>query len=251
MRTIQTYVPGIEDTKYTLQRKYFALRREPFDKTFELLAKFRPAQDTVFIDIGANRGQSIVSMRLFHPDMPIVAFEPGRSIFERLKDYTSDVAQLRLVNSGLGDAPGHFDLYTPVYRGYVFDGLASTILQEAETWLSEDRIYFFDRSKLVIRREEVEIATLDSFGLRPSFVKLDVQGAEELVLRGSIETIAAHAPLILIEQSPEQQVESVLAPLGYAAYRYDGTALRRGVEGRKNAFLVPESRRADLDLLIE
>lgn len=47
----------------------------------------------------------------------------------------------------------------------------------------------------------VLIRPLDAFGLKPDFVKIDVQGSEPLVLRGGEKTIRAHKPTILIERN--------------------------------------------------
>lgn len=250
LRTLQAYWPESANIKYFLQHNYRRMRGRPFDPDFYFLQFLKPSGHTVFLDIGANRGQSVMAMRLFHPEVPIVAFEPRVATFGLLERYTAGDRALTLVHGGLSDKPGRFALYTPVYRGYVFDGFASTIRAEAETWLGPRRLYFFDPARLAVHEEEVALATLNSYGLRPSFMKLDVQGAEEAVLRGGWTTITAHRPVIMLEQSPNSAFELLLAPLGYAAYRFEGNALRPGATGRKNAFLVPEARKADLTLPI-
>lgn len=45
----------------------------------------------------------------------------------------------------------------------------------------------------------IDIRTLDSYLLKPSFIKIDVQGFELNVLQGGRETILEHKPIILIE----------------------------------------------------
>ncbi len=47
----------------------------------------------------------------------------------------------------------------------------------------------------------VTIRSLDSFCLKPDFIKIDVQGSEPLVLKGGEGTIKAHRPVILIERN--------------------------------------------------
>ena len=155
---------------------------------------------------------------------------------------------LTCIQAGLGDAPGHLTLYTPVYRGYVFDGLASTIRAEAEEWLNPERIYMFDPRKLTIEVENIEIRALDSLDLAPCFMKLDVQGAEAQVLNGGRATIARWRPLIMAERSPGDQVPEIMASMGYAEFRYEDGVLRSGAEGCKNAFFLPPDRAAALGL---
>jgi hypothetical protein len=60
-------------------------------------------------------------------------------------------------------------------------------------------------------------------GLRPGFVKVDVEGAEPFVLRGMQQTLRAHRPIVMLELHPRwlpgdttaPDVESLLAGQGY------------------------------------
>jgi FkbM family methyltransferase len=67
---------------------------------------------------------------------------------------------------------------------------------------------------------KVEVVTLDSFtrrvGVAPSFAKIDVEGAESLVLRGMRDILAGARPRIMIEVTNEP--ESVFAALAGADY---------------------------------
>ena len=44
-------------------------------------------------------------------------------------------------------------------------------------------------------------------------MKLDVQGAEEKVLRGGLATIASYLPVLIIEQSQNMSFDALLGPL--------------------------------------
>ena len=117
---------------------------------------------------------------------------------------------LRIEPVGLGAEEGEFDLHIPSYRGYVFDGLASTDRHSAESWLNEDTLLAFDPAKLSIETVRCRIRTLDGFGLEPFFMKIDVQGSELKVLMGGESTIGRHRPVLLIEW-PEPEVSAWLA----------------------------------------
>lgn len=60
-------------------------------------------------------------------------------------------------------------------------------------------------------------------GLRPRLVKIDVEGAEMLVLRGMRDTLASHRPAVMLEIHPEWQpdgidaadVEALIRDAGY------------------------------------
>lgn len=45
----------------------------------------------------------------------------------------------------------------------------------------------------------VEATTIDALDLKPDFIKIDVEGAEPLVLAGARNTIRKHSPLIYFE----------------------------------------------------
>ena len=65
---------------------------------------------------------------------------------------------------------------------------------------------------------------VDTLGLRPTFVKVDVEGAEPFVLEGLQRTLAAHGPVIALELHPgwlpegmtAADVEDLIARHGYA-----------------------------------
>ena len=70
-------------------------------------------------------------------------------------------------------------------------------------------------------------ALVDTLGLEPGLIKIDVEGAEPFVLRGMQETLRAHRPLVMLELhsqwlpegTPASQVEKMLSAHGYAPTR--------------------------------
>jgi hypothetical protein len=70
----------------------------------------------------------------------------------------------------------------------------------------------------------VQLKTIDSFNLKPYFMKIDVEGAELLVLEGAQNSIENFLPVILIEiqnNDMYQQIESFLHKLSYYCIRPD------------------------------
>lgn len=247
LRTAQTYFPALVDAKYRAQHAGRALLRRPFERDFDVLAHFRPEATADFLDIGANRGQAVQAIRFHNVDNPITCFEPSTRAFDQLVRYTRNVEHVALRAVGLGAEKAELALYTPVYRGYVFDGLASVVRSEAAEWLA-DRILFFDERHLEVLEDVVRIETLDEQDARPAFVKIDVQGGELAVLRGGVETIRRSRPVILLEAPEDDREVAFLRDLDYDAYRFDGRALRRGLGGTVNAFFIPPERVAQVAL---
>ena len=83
----------------------------------------------------------------------------------------------------------------------------------------------------VVQRS-VTVCPLDDLELRNiSFMKIDVEGHEPSVLRGSVRLLENQKPVLLIEierrhnTSAFQDVESILANFGYSAWRLSGESL--------------------------
>ncbi|MBG6212006.1 FkbM family methyltransferase [Labrenzia sp. EL_126] len=246
LRTAQTFFPWGVNLKHKMMNAYYWVTKKPFEPEFNFLRQFDFPPNECFIDVGSNRGQSIAAMMLFHQNVEIVAFEPRRSTYSLLQAFAKDFDNVKILNEGLGTEKGSCTLYTPSYRGYVFDGLSSTVFEEAEGWLNPQRIYFFDPSKLTVQTEEIFISTLDAYDLNPAFMKIDVQGAEESVLSGAANTIAKSKPVIMIELSPEKDFLKVLEKYGYGQYHFDENGLREGIEGANNGIFIPEERKTQL-----
>jgi FkbM family methyltransferase len=77
---------------------------------------------------------------------------------------------------------------------------------------------------------DVMVLPLDHFGLRPDFIKIDVQGYERPVIRGARQTIARHHPVMLIEGDPSRYA-GILEELG---------ALLFGRMGKEVVWIWPE-----------
>ena len=68
---------------------------------------------------------------------------------------------------------------------------------------------------------EVRCVTLDEFlhGRPVQFIHADVEGSEEIVLRGARKTIAKHRPILYLENDREPQAPGLVAELRRQGYR--------------------------------
>lgn len=117
------------------------------------------------IDGGAHRGT--VTAQLLRRFERVVAIEPG-PLAERIP------AQAEVIRAALGDKPG---------RCAMADGTENT------------------GQRHVVPGDAVGVITLDSLGLNPDFVKLDVEGCEYAALIGGERTIRTHRPVIMLEDN--------------------------------------------------
>jgi FkbM family methyltransferase len=239
LRTLQTSFPFLLEAKFDVQRTYRRLTRQPFEREFEILS-YLDADGRCCVDVGANRGQSIDAIRLYQRGAEVVAFEPNPMLAERLARRFAADPKVTVHPFGLGASDGEFQLHLPVYRGWAFDGLASFNREATREWL-EPRIIGFDDAQLEIRTYQCRVRRLDEFALKPSFIKIDVQGLEEAVLEGAVETLRASKPMLLVETGPVWDIPAVLQQVGYAPCRYDERTLVVNELGSSNTlFCTPD-----------
>lgn len=133
--------------------------------------------DTVF-DVGANDGGFVRGALPQLPQARFLSFEPHPRTFDRLRNRVSD-PRVTLWQSGLGEEIGEVDFYEYGTEG---DGsLMNSMVPDAQ---------FAVRRGYEAKRITVPCTTVDAFcaqeGVsRIDLLKLDVEGYEAAVLRGS------------------------------------------------------------------
>lgn len=190
----------------TLQRPSYALGAFEPHVVQAMQAHVRPG--SVAYDLGANVGYlTLVLAGLVGSGGSVVAVEPSptdRAALEanlRLNDLT----QVRLVASALAEQPGTVEFATFAYSGI------SRIAREEEP--ADATI------------QTVPVTTLDQLVyadglLPPSFIKMDVEGAELRVVLGGMQVLAAVRPTIVCEvrwNATFEPVSTLLSAHGYTA----------------------------------
>ncbi len=239
--TLQVHFPPVRALRHFALQTYLHTRRLPFDPDFQCLARIEFAPDEVMVDIGANRGQSIDAMRLYHPGQPIVAFEPNPRLAVKLRSRLQDDDKLVIHNVGLGDTAGEFTLYIPCYNGQEFDSEGALAFGERQLRQIRENIIGFDKTRLNYKTIRCQVWELDRFKLKPRFIKIDTAGFELSILDGAVETIHAHHPILLIANTSPREVIELLEPMGYGEFHYDGR-LCRG-RGSRNTLYINLGRR--------
>jgi len=145
------------------------------------------------IDVGANIGFFTVCMALFvGPSGKVYAFEPLRE--------NADLLERSVAENGFGDR-------VVAERAAVgqSSGAAKLLFQEymlnsGGSYLFEDGMEIPDGHGI----QDVEIVALDEYPLRGpvSFIKIDIEGAEPLALRGARRILSTDRPIVLSELNP-------------------------------------------------
>lgn len=197
-RPVTRDVPGLGSFRFRLRRQRWLLGDEPMGGTHaDMLRTFRllmPARGGVLYDVGANIGYyARLALRELDP-AAVVCVEPMADNFALLSANVAlgpHAERVTLLKLALAEARGEESLQADDTMG------GSAALDR----VAEDhaRLGRVDAA----RRETVETWPLDQLvrerGLpTPSVVKIDVEGAEALVLAGARETIAAARPRMAV-----------------------------------------------------
>lgn len=188
----------------------------PLEDGFNFLKLIR-ANNSEFIalDIGANDGTSIRMIRKFHRDTRIEAFDP--IIMPKFKLKNINFHQI-----GLSNKESELEIFSPIVRGRIFPQYSSVYSEKIVKQITSDmNVRPLDVSLV---SKLVQLKTIDSFNLKPYFMKIDVEGAELLVLEGAKNSIEKFLPVILIEiqnNDMYQQIESFMHKLSYYCIRPD------------------------------
>lgn len=242
IRTAQTYAGPLLEIKAWTQRTMRSTLRRPSEPCYRSFRDFPFEPEAQFLDVGANRGQTISSMRLYRPNQRIIAFEPNPVLAQRLLNWNlRNGSQLTVHPFGLGAESGSFELFVPYYRDFMFDGLASFDFDSAHDWL-QTRIYGYRERHLRIEKIRCEIRKWDEVATRPGLVKIDVQGFESSVLAGGIDTIQTHRPVFLIENDPARRHEVILFGQGYERASFERGHMLVGRDGIENTYYIPKEK---------
>jgi len=203
--------------------------RSRFGRLVERLARYIPPQGVIF-DVGANHGKFTRNFaRIHHGSCHVFAFEPLDYNYSLLRSVVKSRRNVSTYRIALSDQGGTAYFYVPVRpSGRISPGSA-----HLGDELHADA--FGTSTARQMRKTTVATETLDAFvasrGIRRvDFIKLDVQGAESLVLRGGIDTLRAHRPAMWCELSrscPEclgltvEHTIDLLASLGYTLNTLD------------------------------
>jgi len=157
------------------------------------LSYFKTFNFQTILDIGANVGQFAKEIRGRIPNTQIYSFEPIKECFEKLEQNMKSDSNFRAYNFALGDKSEDVEMHKSAYSP------SSSILKMSETHKN-----LFPHTK-EHTTEKIKIKRLDDIAKdlnleKEIMIKADVQGFEDKVIAGGIETFKK-AKAVLIENS--------------------------------------------------
>lgn len=195
-----------------------------------------------FIDVGANTGYYSVLAATIQPEIKVIAVEPAPGPLHYLnKNVVLNHAEgsIEVAAIALSDHEGTVTFQPAFNPKYAFipHHLGGTGHAVAEG------------SGITVKAD-----TLDHFlaGRTVDLIKMDTEGTEDQILRGSVQTIQTHRPIIICEvlfNKIEAALEAIMQSHGYTFYNHLNGKLhkvesihRRTDDGVRDCFFVPKEK---------
>lgn len=194
-----------------------------------------------FLDVGAHTGLYTLLAAALEPNLKIAAVEPLPSAHERLLEHlklNGLLSRCQAHRLALGRDSGQLTLRVPRQ----FELPQSASLEGCSVKLPEGAL---------VDEVDVPVVTGASLvehdgGAPIDLVKLDVEGAEALVLEGLRSTLETDHPALIFECNPEgplTELETILGDLGYQLFQLSGDGpIPRGR-------ILPDMRRRETNYL--
>lgn len=155
------------------------------------LVQYLPTSGDVAIDIGANVGNWTRDLSLLFDT--VIAFEPDDRAFNQLIENLDEFKVNNVVTYRTAVASENGELLLWQYEESAHTSVFDPAAPEFEPW----------RSKPVGKQVSVPCVALDDVYKAESrkidFIKVDVEGAEDMVIQGADYITAKHRPVWLIE----------------------------------------------------
>lgn len=209
-----------------LQAKY----SRKFTAIANSLAAYIPPGGVVF-DVGAHHGKFAKEFaRVRDGSCQVYCFEPLEYNYTILDRVMRSRPNVKVFDLALSDKSGTADLYVPVRKSnkHVGSVYAHLGTPEGRKFFAGERDHWLYRTAIqskpldeIMRRERIE---------RLDFMKVDVEGAETLVFKGSEDSLHRYKPAVFCEIAPGHperlglKVEDsvrMLASLGYRMWLPD------------------------------
>lgn len=179
---------------------FYALR-EGYEKELTHLHRFI-SPGMVVIDGGANSGiYTILAAKLVGPSGLVISFEPGREAFSVLERNVclNHLHNVRTYHMALSDKEGTAALY---HHGQAPNSYSLGAPDTAEVAFE------------VVESCSLSFVLPEEVAQRVGLIKLDVEGAEELVLRGAQLILTCSHPTIIFEANGAAAKRLGLSPTG-------------------------------------
>jgi FkbM family methyltransferase len=196
------WVPGASLSLNSFQHKnyWWHGKNRERDEMEAITRLVRPGQ--TIVEVGGHIGYLTVLFRNLVGEAGTVhVFEPGKNNLKYLKRNVANYSNVFVYDFAVSNTDGYSDFFEEDLSGQ------NNSLLENLKILKENS----DRASIVptVKKVNVRVVTLDRFltdeGIVPDLVKIDVEGAEYLVLLGMVDLLKLSKPNLMLEATSNKE----------------------------------------------
>ncbi len=173
------------------------------------------------LDCGANIGIFSLYAAYLNEKGKIYAIEPVKEtadIMQKLLDFF-EVKNVKIIRKAVGDEKKKTYIHKPILP---INLGGSTMLKISDNELREKEEIEVDTIDNIVKEEKIE---------KVDFIKMDIEGYERYALKGAVETIKKHKPIIVVSAYHLADDKKVLPEIVKSAYaNYEVKLLKEGDE---------------------
>lgn len=166
-----------------------------FQHIFPLFQQIDPSIPKVILDIGGHIGSHSVVYAKYIPNVTVYTFEPQSTLFQilQMNIQYNQLTNVYAYHTAIGSHEGICTL----------EGTTRDLHNvEVNVTYDTDRLINYGGIGIGKGGETVPVCRIDSLHLSAChYMKIDVEGAESLVLLGALQTIRTYRPFILFEHT--------------------------------------------------
>ena len=187
---IEPYARWLVKRSRGLKMPFDLVKDEIYDRqAFEVMSRVL-SPESCCVDIGCHKGQFLIEYMSCAPKGTHFAFEPIPYLYEQLCE---NFKSARIYNYALSDRSGETSFYI------LPDKPALSGLNRREAIQKE-----LPREEITVRTERLDVVIPPESKI--DYIKIDVEGAEGLVISGALETIKRNRPYIVLEHGQDSSL---------------------------------------------
>lgn len=215
--------------KVASQAKNRGIENTILNNSIVLFRKFgNNKKDAVVLDVGANFGYlSLVWANSISKNGKVISFEPNPNVFKSLnKSIATNKLDsiIQSENKAVGKNNGQIDLY-----------LNSTTSNTKEDHSNHQNKISIEMISLDTFMENLEISNID-------LVKIDVDGIELDILKGSEDLIEKYRPIFIVEINGDEKIIEFFNQNSYEILDMELNVFQSGAQLPLNIFCVPKDK---------
>ena len=209
IKDLEFILKKIIPEKYLLKKRLKRAIEKNYEKELEVISQFADKSKDA-LDIGVYRG--VYSYKLSQNYNLVHSFEPNPLLYPHLKrNLKKIINNIKLYNLALSDKNGETRLKLPIRNNSIFSTNIEELYQLGAASIHPENK--FEKFKEVV----VKMKKLDDlkFENKIGFIKIDVEGHELEVIKGSSKIIYENMPILLVEIEKRHTKKPVLESINY------------------------------------